>query len=552
MDWNLIFGSYPYIGQLIFEHLDERPLEECRFIDPTWGQFLTNSKFFWAKLTKGYPGWNTLLTSPLVDSDALREIGFGFLVLKKDISRSESLANNLHPIFCCIYVDQVRIFKILIQIWPSFKDLKYNNCDLDLELDERMLNPYIFAVCNDSIEMIKYFLKEIENGLEFPNDDPNKKSPMHWASMYGNFEALKLLISKIQGEKNPKDLEGRTPLHLASMYGTVKLVQLLLDNIPGDKNPAAFLQAWTPLHFAVKFRNAEIAKLLLTKIEGDKNPTDHFGCTPLHFACENGQIRVVKMLLENINGDKNPRDRRSGWTPLHAASRSGHYEIVKLLIDNMEGEKNPNDYNASTPLHGASRIGNLKIAELLISKIRRYRNPGADICLMDHNGMTPLHWAASKGHFELYKLFLSSNLDDPNLLGPNPDNMKGVTPLHLAARNNQLKIVKIILFNIKGEKNPKALNGSTPLHGASKNGHFEVVKTLLKSMNREDLNPCDKNGDTPLHLASKFGHIEIAKLLLDHVVNPRDAKGNTPFDVAKSAEMQSLFKLSHHEKKKKI
>ena len=110
----------------------------------------------------------------------------------------------------------------------------------------------------------------------------------------------------------------------------LEVVKLLLEKIEGDKNPGD-LKGKTPLHVAVNRGHFEIVKLLLEKIEGDKNPEDLKGKTPLHFAVINGDYEIVKLLLDNIDGEKKPAQSQWQTPPLHVAATRGNFEIFNCL-----------------------------------------------------------------------------------------------------------------------------------------------------------------------------------------------------------------------------
>lgn len=539
MDWHLLIDTFPHVAQRIFENLESEALEECYAVCKTWSQFLDRNKFFWASLTRNHPGWDTLIT--LVKSETVSILGKAFIQLRALSRRwagfigngcfywNHRLENNTHPIFCAIHQDDVEIFQILMLIWPDFKHMKYHQSE---NVHSHVnINPFTFASCDGSTEIIKYFLEVIANGFEFPQDetlDSDPKSPLGWASLFGHLEAVKILLANNQGNIYAENDYRNAPLQFtlwAAQNDYVEVAKFLLENMDGDKNPTG--RAGTPLHLAAKRGNDEIVRLILDNIDGDKNPTsvgDGAGVTPLYYASKMGHLKVVKTILSYIPEDAyvNHAHRYSGWTPLHAASRKGHFEIVRLLILRMVGfERNPKDNLGTTPLHQFARsCDDPKAMEFMIHHT-------SDPNPKDKKGWTPLHWAARKGHLGNVKVLMHFIRGDKN-----PRDNCGVTPLHAAVKSNRLELVKFLLANIEDEKNPKACNGSTPLHAACRFGYFDVAKVLLENI-EGDLNCKDGNGDAPLHLAAKHGHGEIINLLFSFITSPKDAKGRTPFDVWK-------------------
>lgn len=364
-----LFTSFPLIAKYIFQFLDNESLYICLKVSKSWKKFLEEEKFFWKRMTNGHPGWTELLNT--MNSQIISTLGQSFFAIDEDSeiligTRFISIENSpqfivieygYHPIICAIDLDDVELFKTLINLYPQFQELKI-------------------------------YLKSW--GLA---------SPFHFAAYKGK---VSFFLNSIEGEKNPQDEFGGTPLQIAADLGYLDIVKLLLESIKGEKNPQNEFGC-TPLHFASRNGNLDIVKLLLDSIESEKNPQNRNGDTPLHVASEYGHLDIVKLLLDNISGEKNPQNQ-CGTTPLHIASEFGHLDIVKLLLDNIEGEKNPQNQFGMTPLHFAAITGQLKIVELLLDIIDGETNP------KDRDGDTPLEYASRLGHWEIVEL-LRDNIE---------------------------------------------------------------------------------------------------------------------------------------------
>ena len=573
MDWDLLIDTFPIVARQIFEHVDSKTLEKCTKVCQNWCQFLQNSKFYWAILTKSHPGWKKLLAT--ANSKTVSVLGKAFISLRNFNSNFKvcprfgcnpdhhrNLILNTHPIFCCIHKDELEIFKALVQIWPTFKRLRYHQSENVLRHLE--INPFIFAICEGSIKILKHLLELIAKGFRFhkPKLDYEKKTPLDWASKFGRMEIFKLVLANKLGNINiGKSGRKFSPL-IYTLWGArndyVEIAKFLFDEMDGEKNLKED-GGITPLHYAAKAGNVELVKLISENItNGEKNPKNGRGETPLHMAAEYGHFGVVQTILANIPDKENPNppDRLSGWTPLHAATRNGHEDVALAILLKIEErfieykEFNPEDFNGSTPLHQLARVGKSGRSMYFImdnmghrwdwntyQRVLNTSNPP------DKNGWTPLHWAARKGHLNFVQQIM--NRLDERLDDKNPKDRHGCTPLHAAARNNHFEVVERILLDIRSDKNPKACNGSTPLHEACRYGYFDIVKILLENT-KEEYNTKDGNGDTPLHLASKYGHDHVVNLLAEHILKPFlsvDAKSRTPLDMAKSDIFTKNFEL---------
>lgn len=89
-----------------------------------------------------------------------------------------------------------------------------------------------------------------------------KCSPLHFATMFVNFDAAKALIESGAGLER-KDIEKQTPLHIAARYDCLEIAKLLLDN--GAKIDVQDFQGWTPLHYAANAKRENFVALFLER-----------------------------------------------------------------------------------------------------------------------------------------------------------------------------------------------------------------------------------------------------------------------------------------------
>jgi len=282
------------------------------------------------------------------------------------------------------------------------------------------------------------------------------------ASYFGLNKVVQDILVKEGPDVNAADTDGRTPLHWASIHGHADVVKLMFEK--GADINAIDKNGWTPLHQASEDGYIDIVKLLLEK-EADVNAADIDGWTPLHRASEDGYIDVVKLLLEK-GADMNAINT-DGQTPLHWASIYGHADVVKLLLE-KGADINAINKNGWMPLHLASEDGHADIVKLLLEK-------GADMNTTDTDGWTLLHQASADGHADIVKLLLEKGADI------NTIDTDGWTPLHQASADGYADVVKLLLE--KGaDMNAINTDGQTPLHWASVHGHAEVVKLLSSTV----------------------------------------------------------------------
>ena len=187
------------------------------------------------------------------------------------------------------------------------------------------------------------------------------ETPLHYAVqqnipsiirvMCNNSTELKRLIET-------KDFNGNTALHFASINGNVECVKILLDK---DADIFTVGEVGLPIHYALKYKHTDVLNLLVNhnagcvfiacKIHGglplhwcktqqdakilfdNGTPYNHASCSgdhPIHIMSQRGRLEVaIELVLKNAN--VNARGKH-GNTPLHTAVSEDQHELVKMLL----------------------------------------------------------------------------------------------------------------------------------------------------------------------------------------------------------------------------
>lgn len=171
----------------------------------------------------------------------------------------------------------------------------------------------------------------------FNTPDREGNSPLHWAMMKMNYQAVVNLV-RCGADVSKMNHQGRTPLHIASEHcvtsnskseGLVhlKMVKFLISI--GAVVDAYDARNVTPLHTASEIGNTELIETLVQEGGAFVNAVDEFGETPLFYAIRKRHHEVVRKLLElkaNIYAKNS-----EGETPLEYCMALRDHSMIDLL-----------------------------------------------------------------------------------------------------------------------------------------------------------------------------------------------------------------------------
>ena len=140
---------------------------------------------------------------------------------------------------------------------------------------------------NTEIVKVLAPLTENANSCNFPNGEGNSEgnSPLHWATINGYIEIVKILANLADNPITPNNL-GRTPIHEAAMYGRSEILQLL---VPMTDNPnASDNTGLTPVHLADIYGHQKVVKIIAPYMEFVEY--EHVPMSNLEKMIRNGQL----------------------------------------------------------------------------------------------------------------------------------------------------------------------------------------------------------------------------------------------------------------------
>jgi ankyrin repeat protein len=164
-------------------------------------------------------------------------------------------------------------------------------------------------------------------GVEPPDGVKATRSPLLFASMSGDLEAVSLLLSK-GASANLASAAGDTPISEAITFGRADVVQALIA--AGANVHLVERTGVNLLHWATITNRADVVPAL-ARAGVDINAMDEAGYTPLMYAAtiDFGDTATLRALL--AAGARPAIANPSGRTPLQQARRLGHLQLAAAL-----------------------------------------------------------------------------------------------------------------------------------------------------------------------------------------------------------------------------
>jgi len=223
-------------------------------------------------------------------------------------------------------------------------------------------------------------------------------TPLHIASIFGNVEVARVLLSKGAEVDIHFGQSGISPLISAASNGGQAMVKLLLENGADVNGQGGYYG--NVLQAAAGSGHEEIVKLLLEKGPEVNAQGGKYG-NALQAAAGSGHEEIVKLLLEK-GAEVNAQGEEYG-NALQAAARSGREEIVKLLLEKGADVNAQRGYYGNA-LQAAAGSGREEIVKLLLEK-------GADVNTQGGEYGNALQAAVRFGHEEIVKLLLEKGAE---------------------------------------------------------------------------------------------------------------------------------------------
>ena len=370
-----------HVGLQILEYLDPETLANCRLVNWTWCNLITEERF-WAvarldllKVKALYAGLET--------TNATKWMFWSLIVKNAKEKQSKRILRKLfdflnHQLNLTngININQMELCEAP---WIGMEQLLING---EIEFTRQILQWLKEMTLFQSIRVdVDTFINTSELGLCLSVE-------------LGLGQLTKLLLSDpLKDNINVNQsyivpyivtASALDPKTTVSTKG--KVIEALLQTPELNVNDVNS-KGETALHLATKIGDIETMSKLLARNDINVNAQDDKLATPLHFACV-GKIESMKELLKSDKIDVNARDA-NGMTPLHRVCLLSH-EKTKLLLKHKRIDVNAtttiDGITGTTPLHLVFR--NLAHVPDKLSKAL-LKAKGIDVNAVDGEGMTP-------------------------------------------------------------------------------------------------------------------------------------------------------------------
>lgn len=349
---------------------------------------------------------------------------------------------------------------------------------------------------------------------------------LHYASMRGNYQAVKLLVDAGAAVTVANNVQKWSPLHLAAENGHASVVELLIENGADIEHPD--VSGWTAIHFAAMGGHSEVVHIIAEAQPQLVWRQDQQGWSPIHFAVINGHSAIFHTVFKPHMSFENLKslsiEIQEAMTAIAHRSPSkrdlGRVKrwqgMLEVLEPKTQDSSRPHRKLGWTRMHLAAIDGRSVTQRLSLSQNHCYNNEALA------RRFSALYFAVQHSLFGTVGLLiqLGASLEvRVTAGGARPE--KAWTPLQRALYDADTLMVRLLIEN---GANYRARNESrTAMGWAAGNGLARAVETLIgtgkvdpddSGLGREGYGPIPEN-ITPISWAAYHGHERVVRLLLE-------------------------------------
>ena len=298
----------PVLTGLIFNHLDDQTLINCKIASKEISKYLEGTKLINIRIIRKYrshfEGCSESKMRPR-DITCLESWNKAVKIASVEIVEQLSIATQwcfrqeTFPKYKCISEeDTEKHEQAVVDILP-----------LSIRSYKKQWTPLLIATYYGSLNLCKFII-EITGYNTIRNDG---HTALHLAAYNENAEICALIMTNMDFT----DHNGINPLECAAFNGQLDMCKFAMTNL-GVKNPVGYGSGMSPFQFAVIGGQLKICEFYIANVD-DKHPL-------LHQAAYCGHLDFCKVIMDTIP-NKNPGMGNDGTTPLHVAALRGMLEF---------------------------------------------------------------------------------------------------------------------------------------------------------------------------------------------------------------------------------
>mmetsp|Transcript_810 Transcript_810/g.979 ORF Transcript_810/g.979 Transcript_810/m.979 type:complete len:193 (-) Transcript_810:82-660(-) len=154
------------------------------------------------------------------------------------------------------------------------------------------------AIRANNISVVRDLVKE-KGKVDVIRNNGCRSSPLHLASVNGQYEIVLILLEKYKWNPNIQDVNGRTPLHWATLHRYKRLMILLLQ-YGSNPNITEYNFGQTPLHWILKYHGSKNEDIITTLLQfgAESSILDNDCYTPISIARNYNQKVTVQWFIQ--------------------------------------------------------------------------------------------------------------------------------------------------------------------------------------------------------------------------------------------------------------
>lgn len=232
----------------------------------------------------------------------------------------------------------------------------------DLEAKSNLSEtPLLLAAAGSKLDTMQWLL---DQGVRTDAKTKDGDFAIHYATRYGDVNAVKFCIEKLGQSLETKDLSGETPFLIAAQENKLETMRWLMSQ--GADIEAKSTHGDFAIHHAARYGSLETVKFCVEALKQSLEAKGLVERTPLLAAARGNKLDIIRWLIDqgaNINAKS-----ASGDLAIHFAAQSNSSDALKFCVEILNQDLEVRDALGNTPLLSAVEYGSLNTVSWLIEQ----------------------------------------------------------------------------------------------------------------------------------------------------------------------------------------